>query len=55
MVDKDDRIYLICNATGQEYPPDDLDWFIEGNKLTTSADEKVSHLPVGYQLERVVH
>ncbi|KAK7116726.1 hypothetical protein V1264_002356 [Littorina saxatilis] len=41
VVDKDDRIYLICNATGQEHPPDDIDWFIEGNKLTTSADEKV--------------
>ncbi|KAK7477675.1 hypothetical protein BaRGS_00031059 [Batillaria attramentaria] len=41
VVDKDDRIYLICNATGLGYPPDDLDWFIEGNKLTTSADDKV--------------
>lgn len=40
-VDKDDRIYLICNATGLEYPPEDLDWFFEGIKLATNADEKV--------------
>ncbi|XP_025077801.1 zwei Ig domain protein zig-8-like [Pomacea canaliculata] len=39
-VDKDDRIYLICNATGLEYPPEDLDWFFEGIKLATNADEK---------------
>ena len=45
VVDKDDRIYLVCNATGQDHAPEVLDWFIEGNKLTTSADEKVSRLP----------
>ncbi|KAL8580631.1 hypothetical protein ACOMHN_043447 [Nucella lapillus] len=42
VVDKNGRIYLRCNATGQDHSPDDLDWFIEGNKLSTSSDEKVS-------------
>ncbi|XP_076465784.1 lachesin-like [Babylonia areolata] len=41
VLDKDNRLELSCNATGQDYPPDDLDWFKEGNKLTTSADEKL--------------
>ncbi|KAL8565201.1 hypothetical protein ACOMHN_001099 [Nucella lapillus] len=41
VVDKDNRLELSCNATGQDYPPDDLDWFKEGNKLTTSSDEKL--------------
>ncbi|XP_076443954.1 roundabout homolog 1-like [Babylonia areolata] len=42
VVDRDGTIFLRCNATGQDHSPDDLDWFIEGNKLSTSSDEKVS-------------
>jgi hypothetical protein len=41
-VEKNGQIYLICNATGLEHPPDDLDWFFNGNKLTTQENRKVS-------------
>ncbi|CAG5135098.1 unnamed protein product, partial [Candidula unifasciata] len=34
-VDEGDRIYLVCNASSQEYPPEDIDWFLGGNTLTT--------------------
>lgn len=35
------KIYLICNATGKEHSPDDLDWFKNGNKLTTEFARKI--------------
>ncbi|CAG5121056.1 unnamed protein product, partial [Candidula unifasciata] len=34
-VDEGDRIYLVCNASSQEYPPEDIDWFRNGNTLST--------------------
>ncbi|BFY98166.1 hypothetical protein BsWGS_01207 [Bradybaena similaris] len=34
-VDEGERIFLICNASSQEYPPEDIDWFRAGNTLTT--------------------
>ena len=40
-MEKGERIYLKCNATGREYPPEDLDWFKNGNKLTTEFSKKV--------------
>ncbi|CAG5134035.1 unnamed protein product, partial [Candidula unifasciata] len=41
-VEKDDQIHLICNATGLEHPPDYLDWFLNGNKLSMKNNNKIS-------------
>ncbi|KAL8575191.1 hypothetical protein ACOMHN_042501 [Nucella lapillus] len=40
-VDKGKRLYLICNATATEQPPEDLDWFREGNRLQTSEEKGI--------------
>uniref|UniRef100_A0A2C9KM44 Ig-like domain-containing protein n=1 Tax=Biomphalaria glabrata TaxID=6526 RepID=A0A2C9KM44_BIOGL len=32
-VEKERAILLTCNATGQEYVPEQLDWFFNGNKI----------------------
>ncbi|XP_067665064.1 zwei Ig domain protein zig-8-like isoform X2 [Haliotis asinina] len=40
-VEQGKKIYLICNATGKEHSPDDLDWFKNGNKLTTEFVRKI--------------
>ncbi|XP_071091280.1 lachesin-like isoform X1 [Haliotis cracherodii] len=40
-VEQGKKIYLICNATGKEHSPDDLDWFKNGNKLTTEFARKI--------------
>ncbi|KAL3867227.1 hypothetical protein ACJMK2_044443, partial [Sinanodonta woodiana] len=37
-VEKGDKISLICNATTQYYPPEALDWFRNGNRITTDED-----------------
>lgn len=34
-VEKGDRIVLQCNATGEYYPPDEMDWFRNGEKLSS--------------------
>ncbi|XP_035824326.1 fibroblast growth factor receptor 4 isoform X2 [Aplysia californica] len=41
-VEKDHVIRLVCNATGHKQSPDDLDWFLNGQKLTTDMDKKVT-------------
>ncbi|KAL5004921.1 hypothetical protein ScPMuIL_018377 [Solemya velum] len=41
-VEKGDSIYLMCNATGEDYPPDDLDWFKEGKKVVSDYDRSLS-------------
>ncbi|PVD19470.1 hypothetical protein C0Q70_19959 [Pomacea canaliculata] len=40
-VDEGEKIFLICNATAQDQPPDDLDWFRDGEKLQTSESKGV--------------
>ncbi|XP_076465688.1 zwei Ig domain protein zig-8-like isoform X2 [Babylonia areolata] len=40
-VDEGKRLYLICNATATEQPPEDLDWFREGNRLQTSEEKGI--------------
>lgn len=34
-VEKGDRIVLQCNATGEYYPPDEMDWFRNGERLSS--------------------
>ncbi|PVD19990.1 hypothetical protein C0Q70_20484 [Pomacea canaliculata] len=34
-VEKGNTLTLTCNATGFDYPPDELDWFKDGLKLTS--------------------
>ncbi|ESP05604.1 hypothetical protein LOTGIDRAFT_102200 [Lottia gigantea] len=40
-VNRGERIILTCNATGREHPPDDLDWFRNGDKLSTNFAQKI--------------
>ncbi|XP_076443545.1 zwei Ig domain protein zig-8-like isoform X2 [Babylonia areolata] len=35
-VEKSNTLTLTCSATGFDYPPDDLDWFKDGLKLTNN-------------------
>ncbi|XP_070185144.1 zwei Ig domain protein zig-8-like [Littorina saxatilis] len=35
-VDEGEKINLVCNATAKDQPPEDLDWFREGNRLQTN-------------------
>ncbi|BFY97181.1 hypothetical protein BsWGS_00221 [Bradybaena similaris] len=41
-VEKNQKIRLICNATGAGHSPDSLDWFLNGQKLATDVEKKVS-------------
>ncbi|XP_061192066.1 lachesin-like [Saccostrea echinata] len=40
-VTKGESIYIECNATGSDYPPDHIDWFLNGNKLYTDPRRRV--------------
>ena len=40
-VEKGQKINLTCNATGESHPPDDLDWFKNGNKLLTNYRDEI--------------
>ncbi|XP_067667283.1 zwei Ig domain protein zig-8-like [Haliotis asinina] len=33
-VEKGNELRLVCNATGDGYPPDGIDWFKDGHKIT---------------------
>ena len=37
-VERGDSINLECNATGQYYTPDDIDWFRNGERVTSDAN-----------------
>ncbi|XP_046354793.2 kin of IRRE-like protein 2 isoform X1 [Haliotis rufescens] len=41
-VEKGQMINLTCNATGEEHPPDDLDWFKNGDKLSSSITDQIA-------------
>lgn len=41
-VEKGDSIHLICNASGQNYPPEDLDWFKDGVKITADGIRQIT-------------
>ena len=34
-MEKGDRIVLQCNATGEYYPPDEMDWFRNGERISS--------------------
>ncbi|PVD19940.1 hypothetical protein C0Q70_20434 [Pomacea canaliculata] len=40
-VEKSGSIRLICNATGEDHSPDDIDWFLNGQKLITDDANEV--------------
>ncbi|GAB1606030.1 zwei Ig domain protein zig-8, partial [Argonauta hians] len=40
-IEKGDPIQLVCNTTGSEYPPLDLDWFKDGNKINSDTSKKI--------------
>lgn len=40
-VNKYDRLVLLCNASSDSYPPDELDWFMNGLKVVTDLDEGI--------------
>lgn len=40
-VNKYDRLVLLCNASSDSYPPDELDWFMNGHKVVTDLDEGI--------------
>ena len=41
-VERGAHIYLMCNASGKNYPPSDVDWFKDGHRLNTNGHRKVS-------------
>ncbi|KAL5004949.1 hypothetical protein ScPMuIL_018405 [Solemya velum] len=40
-VEKGGQIYLLCNATGHDYPPDAIDWFKDGIKLNDNDNNRI--------------
>ncbi|XP_062566287.1 hemicentin-1-like [Saccostrea cucullata] len=40
-VNKNEKIVLLCNASSDSYPPDELDWFMNGLKILTDPDEGI--------------
>ena len=41
-VEKGDSIHLICNASGSTSPPEDLDWFKDGIKITADGWKQIT-------------
>jgi hypothetical protein len=41
-VDKGKKLVLTCNATGQMFPPEDIDWFKDGQKIKESERKGIS-------------
>ena len=41
-VEKGNKISLICNATGDTFPPEDIDWFKDGVKIKQNQNKGVS-------------
>lgn len=40
-MEKGSRIQLVCNATGDDSPPQSIDWFKDGDKLQTSYEKQI--------------
>ena len=41
-MEKGDSVHLVCNASGATKPPDNLDWFKDGIKLSPDAHQKIT-------------
>ncbi|KAK6179204.1 hypothetical protein SNE40_011619 [Patella caerulea] len=41
-VEKGDSIHLVCNSSGIDNPPDNLDWFKDGIKISPDAHQKIT-------------
>ncbi|XP_045215919.2 protogenin A-like isoform X3 [Mercenaria mercenaria] len=41
-VDKGKKLVLTCNATGQMFPPEDIDWFKDGQKIKQNQNRGIS-------------
>ncbi|XP_048737799.1 cell adhesion molecule 2-like isoform X2 [Ostrea edulis] len=41
-VEKNQRLVLLCNASSDSYPPDDLDWFMNGQKIVSDKSEGIA-------------
>eukprot|EP00106_Octopus_bimaculoides_P017621 XP_014785063.1 PREDICTED: Down syndrome cell adhesion molecule-like protein Dscam2 isoform X2 [Octopus bimaculoides] len=58
-IEKGDPIKLVCNTTGSEYPPLDLDWFKDGNKINADSAKKIKidkrHFPHANTLSSVLN
>ncbi|XP_061174323.1 hemicentin-1-like [Saccostrea echinata] len=40
-VNKNEKLVLFCNASSDSYPPDELDWFMNGLKILTDPEEGI--------------
>lgn len=40
-MERGDRIFIKCNATGEEFPPDDIQWYKGGNKIKSDPRQKL--------------
>lgn len=40
-IERGDPIILQCNATGEYYPPDEMDWFRNGHRMTSNEIEGI--------------
>lgn len=40
-VERGETVVLQCNATGQTYPPDEMDWFRNGKRLMSKPDSGI--------------
>lgn len=41
-MEKGEKIVLTCNATGEMFPPEDIDWFKDGRKIKENQNRGVS-------------
>ena len=41
-VEKGEKIVLTCNATGEFFPPEDIDWFKDGSKVKQNQNRGIS-------------
>ncbi|GFO07701.1 protein cepu-1 [Plakobranchus ocellatus] len=54
-VNKDEQLRLMCNATGGESLPDEIDWFFKGEKLSTDDAKGISIVKQVNLMDRTIH
>lgn len=50
-VERGETIILQCNATGETYPPDEMDWFRNGQKITSKTNDGI-HISKQYSISK---